>query len=171
MIGAMIADSARLSVGYARRLLEDVPASQFSRFAQVNGEVVTSNHPAFILGHLSIYPCRIVRDLGGDASSIEPTARYEELFSPKATCQDDPDGGVYPTMGEVTERFFTAHDVAIEALLGAMDTVFTQENPNEAMRGRFGSMGSMHAFYMGGHIMIHMGQFSAWRRMTGLPPA
>lgn len=171
MIGAMIADSARLSVGYARRLLADVPGAQFARFADVDGKPVVSNHPAFILGHLSIYPCRIVRELGGDASAIEPSARYEELFSPKASCQDDPDGSLYPPMEELTERFFTAHDAAVDAVLAATETMFAQENPNEKMRSRFGTMGSMHAFYMGGHIMIHMGQLSAWRRMMGLPPA
>jgi len=26
-------------------------------------------------------------------------------------------------------------------------------------------------FYLGGHVMLHIGQMSAWRRMMGLGPA
>ena len=74
MIGSMIADSARLSVGYAERLIQGVRSDQFAQFAEVGGTKIESNHPAFVLGHLSIYPCRIVEDLGGDPSVIEPSA-------------------------------------------------------------------------------------------------
>ena len=36
-IGPMIAASARLGLGYAERLLQDVNPEQFARFAQVGG--------------------------------------------------------------------------------------------------------------------------------------
>ena len=35
----------------------------------------------------------------------------------------------------------------------------------------FPTLGSMQAFYVGGHIMMHLGQISAWRRMQGLGAA
>lgn len=171
MIGSMIADSARLSVGYAERLIQGVRSDQFAQFAEVGGTKIESNHPAFVLGHLSIYPCRIVEDLGGDPSVIEPSAKYDALFSPTATCLDDPEGKLYPPMDEITQKFFAAHQVAIEALLQADDAAFVVENPNEKMRGKFATKGAMHAFYLGGHIMIHMGQISAWRRAMGLGKA
>lgn len=168
MIGSMITDSAKLSLGYAEKLVAGIPAEKFARFAEVNGHSIESNHPAFVLGHLSIYPCRIVEDLGGDASAIAPSEKYEALFSPSATCLDDPDGNLYPAMDEIKEKFFAAHHAAIESLLAAKDENFAVENPNEKMRSKFGTQGSMHAFYLGGHIMIHMGQISAWRRAMGL---
>lgn len=171
MIGSMIADSARISISYAERLTSGVTAEQFARFAEVGGTTIESNHPAFVLGHLSIYPCRIVEDLGGDASSIKPSEKYEALFSPSATCLDDPEGKLYPAMDEIAEKFFAAHQAAIEALLAADDSAFAVENPNEAMRGKFATKGAMHAFYLGGHVMIHMGQLSAWRRAMGLGKA
>lgn len=65
--GPMIADSCRLSMGYAERLLKNIPAERFGRLATVGDEVVQSNHPAFIYGHLSLYPSRIVAELGRDA--------------------------------------------------------------------------------------------------------
>jgi hypothetical protein len=39
------------------------------------------------------------------------------------------------------------------------------------MTERFPTLGSVHAFYCGGHIMMHLGQMSAWRRMMGLGSA
>ncbi len=170
-IGPIIADSARLGLGYAERLLKGIPADKFARLATAGDQVVQSNHPAFIYGHLSLYPCRIVKDLGVDASSIEPSEAYVKMFDHKASCVDDPNGDIYPSMDEITERYFAAHRLAIETLETASDSQFTVVNPNEAMRGKFGTAGSMHCFYLGGHVMLHMGQLSAWRRMIGLPPA
>lgn len=171
MIGTMIAESAKMSVGYAERLLKDLPETQFARFAEVGGKTIESNHPAFILGHLSLYPCRVVGELGGDATAIKPSSKFEALFSPAATCLDDPEGTLYPSMHDITEKFFAAHHAAIATLLSSEDALFAAENPNERMRAKFSTIGAMHAFYLGGHIMIHMGQFSAWRRALGLPAA
>lgn len=170
-IGPMITDSARLGLAYAERLLKDIPADKFARLATVGGQAIESNHPAFIFGHLSLYPCRIVADLGGDTGQIEPSEEFQQLFAPSAHCVDDPDGTVYPPMEQVTERFFTSHRLAMETLQSADDSQFMGINPNEQMRGKFATAGAMHAFYVGGHLMLHLGQLSAWRRVWGLPPA
>ncbi len=169
-IGPIIADSARLSVSYARRMLADVPADRFARFAAIGETQVTSNHPAFVYGHLSIYPCRIIEQLGGDATGFKPSEKYDELFNAKATCVDDPAGTIYPPMAEIVERMLTNYEKAIEVIQAADDELFLQPNANEAMRARFSTNGSMHAFYVGGHVMLHLGQVSAWRRMIGLGP-
>ncbi len=169
-IGPAIADSARLSLGYARRMLTDVPANQFARFATLGDKQIISNHPAFVYGHLSIYPCRIIEQLGGDATAYKPTAQYDELFNAKATCVDDPSGTIYPPMPEIVERMLTNYEKAMEVIQAADDELFLQPNANEAMRAKFSTNGSMHAFYVGGHVMLHLGQVSAWRRMMGLGP-
>lgn len=171
MIGSMIADSAAMGVAYAERLLKNVPAAQFGRFAEIGGQTIHSNHPAFVIGHLSIYPSRVVSELGGDAAAIAPSSHYETLFSPAATCVDDPDGTLYPSMDELTKKFYANHKAAIEILRASDDSLFAVENPSERMREKFATLGSMHAFYMGGHMMMHMGQFSAWRRAAGMPAA
>lgn len=168
--GPMIADSARISLVYAERLLKGIPAERFARLATVGDEIVQSNHPAFIYGHLSLYPCRVVAELGQDASSITPTQDFLKVFDHNAKCADDSDGSTYPPMDEIVERFFAAHRMALDALMIADDSLFKRVNPNDAMRAKFATVGSMHGFYLGGHIMIHMGQLSAWRRMIGLPP-
>lgn len=170
-IGPMIAASAKLGLGYATRLMADIDASQFSSFARVGDQIVPSNHPAFVCGHLSIYPARIVKELGGDASAIEPSAEWLELFSPSATCVDDPNGTSHPGKAELVSVMTQNYEAAIAALEAASDDAFAPPNANEKMRSKFPTIGAMHAFYVGGHFMVHMGQVSAWRRMIGLPPA
>ena len=59
-LGNVIADSLQLSLGYAERLLKNVPADRAGRFAVPGGVVVESNHPAFIYGHLSLYAPKIL---------------------------------------------------------------------------------------------------------------
>lgn len=170
--GLCIADSLQLCLGYAERLLTDVTPEMFARYANVNGQMIESNHPAFVYGHLSIYPERIVSQLGHDASAVAPSERFQELFNPSAKCQDDPDGTLYPSMEEITSTFTRNYNAALEVLKSADDAAFQGENPHEGrLRELFPSIGSMHAFYAGGHVMMHLGQVSAWRRMMGLGPA
>ena len=63
-LGNVIADSLQLSLGYAERLLKDVPAERCARVAAPGGVVVTSNHPAFGFGHLSRYAPKILQQIG-----------------------------------------------------------------------------------------------------------
>ncbi len=170
-IGPLIADSAKLSMAYAQRMIVGVSPDKFARLASFGDRVIASNHPAFVYGHLSLYACRIVEQLGGDASAINPTPAYLEKFGHTAPCVDDVDGTIYPSMEEITGKFFNAYQAAFDAVVSADDEKFLVPNANEAMKSRFATNGSMHAFYLGGHMMIHMGQISAWRRMMGFGPA
>ncbi len=168
-LGNVIGDSLALSLGYAERLLKDVRPDQFARFASPGGQVVESNHPAFVYGHLSLYAPRILQQLGHEAAEIPD--QYQQVFAPTATCADDPSGSVYPAQDDITTRFFDGYRAALEALRNADDGEFQKPNPLERMIDKFPTVGSMHAFYVGGHMMIHMGQVSAWRRMMGLGAA
>ncbi len=171
-IGNIIADSLQVGLAHAEKLLQGVTPEMFARFGRPGGCVVESNHAAFVLGHLSLYGPRIVDHLGGDAKSVAPPAHFAALFSKDARCQDDPEGTIYPPMAEVTEAFFRGYRAALTALRQAPDELFQQSNP---LGGRlaelFPTLGSLHAFYVGGHLMGHLGQMSAWRRMHGLGPA
>ena len=171
-IGHMIAASCELGVSYAERLLKDVPAKEFARFASPGGQMVTSNHAAFVLGHLSLYAPRIVEHLGGDMTGIKPPGTFEGLFAKDVTCQDDPDGTIYPDQSVIVDTFFRGHRAAIDTLRSTGDAVFLEANPvSGPIRERFPTKGAMHAFYVGGHLMVHLGQLSAWRRMIGLGAA
>lgn len=171
-IGHCIADSLQLGLGYAERLMQEITPETFARFANVGGTAINSNHPAFVLGHLSLYPEKIVSQLGHDATAITVSQKFQEVFHQSTTCQDDPDGTIYPAMDDVTKAFFEGYQLALEKLRAADDEVFQLPNPGEGrIKELFPTVGSMHTFYVGGHLMMHLGQMSAWRRMQGLSPA
>lgn len=169
-MGSTIGDSLKLSLGYGERLLKGVTASQFARFASSDGVAIESNHAAFIYGHLSLYAPRILKDLG--AAAPETPEGFELVFSKDAKCVDDPEGTIYPSMESVTTFFFDSYKASLAALEATPDEAFQVPNPlGGGMAERFPTLGSMHNFYVGGHVMLHMGQMSAWRRMQGLGPA
>lgn len=171
-IGRIIAESASLSPLYAKRLLEGVKAEHFARLASPGGECVQSNHAAFIFGHLSLYPSRALAVLECDAGGSKVPDGWEELFRPGAECRDDPDGSIYPPMERLTAFFFDASALAHNAVAEADDAALTAANPAEGrMREIFPTVGAMLGFYLGGHVQMHLGQMSAWRRAMGLPPA
>ena len=169
-LGNVIADSLQVSLGYAGRLLADVPADRFPRFASPGGVTVQSNHPAFIYGHLSLYAPKILRLIGHPAPLVPD--QFELRFSKDAVCVDDPDLDLYPAMAEIVAFFEEGHRMVSAALRGTPDAVFDQPNPATGrMKDLFPTVGSAHAFYCGGHMMMHLGQMSAWRRMEGLAAA
>jgi len=171
-IGNMIAASCSFGLMYAERLLKDIAVEDFARFARPGGEVVNSNHPAFVFGHLSLYGPRIVENLGGDVSAVAAPESYPGLFSKDATCQDDPQGSIYPPRDAILDQFFTGYRAAESMLRETEDAKFVAENPVEGrLRELFPTTGAMHAFYVSGHFMSHLGQVSAWRRMMGLAAA
>ncbi len=171
MIGEIIAESLQLSLRYAETLAVGIEPSHFGRLANVDGRIIASNHPAWVYGHLCLYSPRVIEDLGGDAASIQVPEEWQPLFSQSSECQDDPQGTIYPHKDQLVDQLLRGYRAAEQTLRSTPDEVFSQLNPNERMRSKFSTLGSMENFYTGGHFMIHMGQISAWRRMTGLGSA
>ena len=168
--GDIIADSLESALGYAERLLRDMPINEATRFARPGGHLVESNHPCFIIGHLSLYAPKMLDQL--DQPGLVIPAGFAEVFDKTAVCQDDPDGTIYPPFEAVTAFFLAGHQQLLTVLRAADPVLFDRENPAEGpLKKRFPTLSSVHAFYCGGHIMMHLGQLSAWRRMHGLPPA
>ena len=169
-LGNVIADSLQVSLGYGERLLKDVPAERFARFAAPGGVSVASNHPAFVFGHLSLYAPKILLQIGHPSPRLPE--HFEVRFSKDATCIDDVDGDLYPARDEIVEFFLEGHRMVMAALRSTPDDAFQRPNPAEGrMRELFPTIGSVQAFYCGGHMMMHLGQVSAWRRMEGLGAA
>jgi hypothetical protein len=171
-IGSIIAPGAKLGLAYAERLLADVTDANYARFARPGGIVVKSNHAAFILGHLSLYPVRATQYLHLPAGATAFPPNYEPLFKFGTECQDDPAGAIYPPLAELKTQFFESYQAAIAAIESAPDEAFAGPNPAEGrLRELFPTIGPALNFYMIGHVQVHLGQFSAWRRAMGLPPA
>ena len=171
-LGNVIADSLELGLGYGERLLGGVAADKFARLASTGRSPIRSNHAAFIYGHLSLYAPQIIKHSGAEVAELRAPSSFEPVFSKDATCQDDPDAKIYPAQDEVTKFFFDGYRAAAESLRAADDQVLQQPNPSEGrMSEMFPTIGSVLTFYAGGHLMMHLGQMSAWRRMMGLGPA
>lgn len=171
-IASFVAPGAKLACMYLERLLAGVTAENHARFPSPGGTTIQTNHPAFILGHLSLYPARALQALGQSAETATPPASYEELFQNGVECRDDPSGHIYPPLEELKKRCFDAHAAAIAGLESAPDTAFDAPNPAEGrLREMFPTVGAAVNFYLVGHTQVHLGQFSTWRRAMGLPAA
>jgi len=170
-IGELIHHQGSAMLFFAEKALEGVTPERFARAPVAGGQTVETNHPAFILGHLAIYPHRMLELVGQDPGPAAVPDSYETLFSAKeATCKDDANGDVYPPMDDVKQRFFETHRHALDVLRAQPDSVYEQANPREDLRERFPTVGAMAGFMFGPHAFLHLGQLSAWRRVEGLGP-
>lgn len=166
---------AKFSVNYANILLPGIKPEQFARKPRFDtrsgANVIDTNHPAFVFGHLALYPARFITFTGGDSKMAETPAAFTDLFKAGAACHDDPEGTIYPKMEALTAEFTRTHNALVEHLRGVPDEVFARENPNAQARDRFPTIAVLASFYVGSHVMLHLGQISAWRRCMGLPSA
>ena len=88
-LGNIIADSLQLSVGYAERLLRNVPKDDAACFARAGERIIESNHPAFIYGHLSLYAPKVLWQLAAPVPTIPEY--FETLFSNFERLEQDHD--------------------------------------------------------------------------------
>ncbi len=166
-----IRHAAEHSLGYGKRLLTDVPPETFARLPLLGERHVQTNHGAFIYGHLSLYPSRVLELLGHDPSPAAYPPEWRELCGAGAACEDDADGTRYPAMEAIVENYERGYTLAIEAVAGATDAVLTAEMPDERYRSFFPTVGVAVLFLLNNHPSVHHGQMSAWRRCIGLGPA
>jgi hypothetical protein len=167
----MIVSAAKISRSYAERLLVGITPQQFARSPVNNGKLIQTNHPAWVYGHLAIYPVKIATMVGLDSPRFAAPAAFEPLFKDATESKDDAAGTNYPSMETITTAFFTRHDALFEALAGVSDAALLAETADEKARIRFPQVGSRVLFMCNNHIAMHLGQVSAWRRCMGLPPA
>lgn len=170
-IADAIVGGGKLAMGYAESLLKGVDAQHFARLAAPAGVAVKSNHPAWVYGHLAVYPGRCL-ELCSLPNTIATPAGFEDLFKNGTPCLDDPAGTIYPRMDVIVKAYFDGYKAVIAAASSASDEALSKPNPAEGrFKELFPTTGGAVAFLLGGHQMIHFGQISAWRRMMGLPSA
>jgi hypothetical protein len=170
-LGAIISNTGKATLWYADRLLDAIDARRFALKPRGPEDEIDTNHPAFIIGHLAIYPSWLVGMLGADAGPAAVTDSFKSHFAHTATCESDPDGTKYPPMEEIVHKFREAHLYLFGVLESTDDSLFDQPFPNEQMRDMFPTIGKGCDFMVGAHIMNHLGQLSAWRRCFGMGSA
>lgn len=168
----LLLPAAQLGLRYAEQLVTTIPAEMFATMplkatAKTPGSEI--NSAAFNIGHLSIYGDRVCAMLGR-ADLVKPMPYSVDLFKNGAPCIDTP--GAYPGKDLLVATFFERQRLAIDALLSVDDKVMRAENPAEGrFREMFPTIGSAVAFLLDGHVQMHLGQVSAWRRAMGLGSA
>ena len=130
-IPSLILPGARLSQGYLERLLTGVTQENYARFPRAAAGVVKTNHPAFVLGHLALYPSRIMQALGQPPGQTAAPASYQALFQAGAECRDDADATIYPPLEELRRVFLNAYRAAMGAVEAAGDGPYDRINPAE----------------------------------------
>jgi len=172
---SIIADAAERSQALAPKLLAGVTPQTFARKPQLQKDgkayVVDTNHPAFVYGHLAIYPMRLLAMMGLDPKPLVVSETYVELFKAGAPCLDDAEGRIYPAMEEIVGHYTRGYAGAIKALREIDDARLLEPNPDEQRRQFFPTIGHAAVFLLNNHVMMHLGQVSAWRRCWGLPSA
>lgn len=168
--------AAKRGLGLSEKIYTDIKPEIFSRKPRFrdNGKevVVDCNHPAFVFGHLSLYPARLAAALGADASAFTPPAAWPDLFKAGVECKDDPERTIYPAKDIITAAFQHNYLSAIDILAKIDDAILLQPHPDEMIRTKyFPTLGAAAIFTLNSHTTFHVGQISTWRRCFGLPSA
>ncbi len=170
--GTMIQEISKMPFAYAHGLLDDLDAQRFARTTAPGGTPINANHPAWQVGHLAIYPSLVAGfcDLSIDVTSN--TDAEMKLFEKGADCCDDADGSIYPAMSAINSKFFDGYGKLVSAAAAASDEhLMMAHTGSEPMREKFSTRASLIGFMVVGHVMMHMGQISYWRRCEGMGSA
>jgi hypothetical protein len=167
----ILISGAKRARAYSELMLQGIDASHAAKKpAGAGGKLIDTNTPSFVYGHLALYPARILTLLGKDASAIAAPEAWHDLFKAGAPCLDD-GTSAYPSFSTLTAHYFRATDAAIDTLARTPDVMLLAMHPDEKARANWPNIGSAINFLLSGHVMVHMGQVSAWRRCMGLSAA
>ncbi|MBL8849410.1 MAG: DinB family protein [Planctomycetaceae bacterium] len=152
--------SNALLMAYAEQLIADIGDVDF-----VQQPLPGTNHPAWILCHLAMAGDGAVGLLGGE-KLLPPdwAAKYgrdSKLSSER---------GEYPSREEIVGQFRATYARARDLAVQADAERMARPNPNARLRDNLPTIRDMCGFLLTGHLGVHLGQLSAWRRMRGLPP-
>lgn len=150
----------RFLVHYCRMLVEDIADERMAE-----QPLAGVNHPAWILGHLAFSADR-ARSLIG-AEKMLP-ASWTPLFGPGS--KPAPTRGDYPPKGELLETVERGFERLREQAATATPEQLANPSTNPYTKEALPTIKDGVAFLLTGHLGVHLGQLSSWRRMIGLPP-
>ncbi len=147
-------------VQYARTLLADIPDARLAEQPQPG-----VNHPAWILGHLTLVADNVLGRLGGTKVLTADWGPRYGMGSKPSTNRGD-----YPSKEEMLRAFEERHQQLRQTASSATAQQLAVENPNPRMRENLPTLQQLVAFILTGHVGVHLGQLTTWRRLIGLPP-
>lgn len=146
---------------YALTLVEDLTDAQM-----VHRPGGNMNHPAWILGHVSIYHPVIVQLLKGEPVD-DPKDNMMFGFAGHGPIDDL---SMYGTKQSIVSRFAAGHENVAQALLAAKPEDFRQAPGLARWAKNYPTVEFMLPDLLLHHESMHIGQISIWRRAAGLPP-
>jgi uncharacterized damage-inducible protein DinB len=155
-----VLNSYRLTLDYLRRLVADVPDQDFCR--QPNGVV---NHPAWVIGHLTISCQAIGSELGEEGWLPE---QWQELFGTGSTPTSD--RSAYPSKTALLAALTDSAARVTVRVITLGDAGMSEPLPDERYRSVLPTVGHAVAHILISHTAVHVGQVSVWRRAAGYQP-
>ncbi len=122
------------------------------------------NHPAWILGHLA-YSADGGRALLGAEKRLP--ASWTTLYGPGSKCSAL--RGDYPAKDDLVNAVCDGFERLREAAATATSEQLSRPSTNPRMKDALPALKDGVAFLLTGHLGVHLGQLSTWRRMIGLP--
>jgi hypothetical protein len=147
-------------IQYCQKLCADIPEEQFT--AQPMPGV---NHPAWILGHLAVASDAAAALVGGEKVLPE---QWHKLFGRGSVLTAN--RADYPSKSELLQAVEAGYQRARELASGATAEQLARPNVNRMLREALPTVQNAYSFLLTAHFSLHLGQFSAWRRMVGLAP-
>jgi hypothetical protein len=145
---------------YCRRLAGDIADERMAE--QPLADV---NHPAWILGHLALTADGTLGKLGGQ-KALPP--EWAALFG--AGSKPSASRGLYPSRDELLRAVEQSYQQLRQQAAAASSEQLSQPTTSPRMKEVLPTFTEMLAFVLSGHMGVHLGQLSCWRRMIGLPP-
>jgi hypothetical protein len=145
---------------YGRLLVADVGDERLAE--QPHAGV---NHPAWVLGHLALTADAMLGRLG--APKALP-AEWASLFGPGS--KPSASRSDYPSKNELLQAVEQGYEQLRQKAAGATAEQLSQPTTNPRAKEALPTLREFLAFILSGHVGVHLGQLSMWRRLIGLPP-
>jgi uncharacterized damage-inducible protein DinB len=146
---------------HCRRIVADIPDERMAE-----QPLPGVNHPAWILGHLTWTADAVMEMFGGEkllpADQVPLFQRESKPVSTRNT---------YPSKDELLRAFEQSYQRLREKAATADATMLSRPTTNPIAKDTLPTLKEMLAMLLTAHVGIHLGQLSAWSRMTGKPYA
>lgn len=147
-------------IQYCRMLVSDVADGRLAE-----QPCAGVNHPAWVLGHLAWTADGALGLLG--APKLLP-AEWVPLFN--AGSKPTATRNTYPSKDTLLKAVEQGYQQVRERAASASADVLARPTTIERAKQTLPTSKELLAFILTGHMGIHLGQLSSWRRMIGLPP-
>lgn len=151
---------SNLLLRYGGMLVADIPAERMAE-----QPLAGVNHPAWVLGHLTLTAVHGLTVLG---TTVELADGWGALFAPGSQLT-----GVradYPGKDELLAAFQSRYQQLQQAAATASAEQLAQASTHPMTRELLPTARESVSFLLTGHLGVHLGQLSTWRRLIGLPP-